>query len=112
MNNIINLPINELYPHPDNPRKDIGDITELTASIKSSGVMQNLTVVKGHYMSLEEYAAMAKAEGVTKESARLMYNKDDAYTPTGYTVIIGHRRCAAARAAGLTELPCAVVEMS
>lgn len=112
MNNIINLPINELYPHPDNPRKDIGDITELTASIKSSGVMQNLTVVKGHYMSLEEYAAMAKAEGVTKEAARLMYNKDDAYTPTGYTVIIGHRRCAAARAAGLTELPCAVVEMS
>lgn len=112
MNNIINIPISELFPHPDNPRKDLGDLTELTDSIKASGVMQNLTVVKGHYMSLEEYAAMAKAEGVTKESARLMYNKDDAYTPTGYTVIIGHRRCAAARAAGLTELPCAVVEMS
>lgn len=26
--------INELFPHPHNPRKDLGDLTELAASIK------------------------------------------------------------------------------
>ena len=69
-----------LHPHPNNPRKDLGDLTELTASIVKNGVMQNLTVVE-------------RKEG-------------------GYTVIIGHRRCAAAKAAGLTELPCVIAELS
>lgn len=74
------IPIEALKPHPDNPRKDVGDITELAESIKANGVFQNLTVLKGDILD-------------------------------GYTVIIGHRRLAAARAAGLTELPCMVVEM-
>lgn len=34
-----------LHPHPDNPRKDLGDLTELSESLKVSGIMQNLTVV-------------------------------------------------------------------
>ena len=46
--NLIYIPIEELYPHPDNPRKDVGDVSELAASIKESGVLQNLTVVPGH----------------------------------------------------------------
>ena len=29
VNRLVYLPINELYPHPDNPRKDLGDLTEL-----------------------------------------------------------------------------------
>lgn len=29
-----------------------------------------------------------------------------------YTVVIGHRRLAAAKLAGLTELPCVITEMS
>lgn len=44
-NRLVYIPINELYPHPDNPRKDLGDLTELADSIKVKGVMQNLTVV-------------------------------------------------------------------
>lgn len=32
------IPVAQLHPHPDNPRKDLGDITELTASIKANGV--------------------------------------------------------------------------
>lgn len=78
--NLIFLPVEELYPHPDNPRKELGDLTELAESIKAKGVMQNLTVVP-------------RSEG-------------------GYTVIIGHRRSAAAKAAGLETVPCVIVEMT
>ena len=77
---IQNISIAKLRPHPNNPRKDLGDLTELADSIKANGVFQNLTVVP---------------------------NGDDTYT-----IIIGHRRTAAAKLAGLTELPCAIVEMS
>ncbi len=85
---IVYLPIAELYPHPDNPRKDVGDVTELADSIRAKGVMQNLTVVRGHY------------ETGSRE-----------VIPGGYTVIIGHRRRAGAIEAGLEVLPCAIVDM-
>ena len=35
-----------LLENPNNPRKDLGDLSELTESIKAHGVMQNLTVVE------------------------------------------------------------------
>lgn len=76
------IAIEKLHPHPDNPRKVLGDIDELAESIKANGILQNLTVVP----------------------------MNDDWTE--FTVIIGHRRLAAAKQAGLTELPCAVVEMS
>lgn len=76
------IAIEKLHPHPDNPRKVIGDIDELADSIKANGILQNLTVVP----------------------------MNDDWTE--FTVIIGHRRLAAAKQAGLTELPCAVVEMT
>ena len=43
--NLQNIPVEKLVHHPRNPRKDIGDITELSDSIKAKGVLQNLTVV-------------------------------------------------------------------
>lgn len=76
------IAIDKLHPHPDNPRKVLGDIDELADSIKANGILQNLTVVP----------------------------MNDDWTE--FTVIIGHRRLAAAKQAGLTELPCAVVEMT
>ena len=45
MNEIKMIPIGDLEHHPENPRLDIGDIEELTASIKANGILQNLTVV-------------------------------------------------------------------
>lgn len=45
MNTITLLPTKSLVPHPDNPRKDLGDLTELVESVKANGIMQNLTVV-------------------------------------------------------------------
>lgn len=74
------LKIEQLEPHPGNPRKDLGDITELTQSIRENGVLQNLTVVP-----------------LDQEWEK-------------YRIIIGHRRFAAAKAAGLTELYCTVAE--
>lgn len=76
-----------LFPHPDNPRKDLGDLDELAESIKANGVLQNLTVVP------------KPIPNTTPQQ----------YT---YTVIIGHRRLAAAKLAGLDKLPCVVVEMT
>lgn len=76
---ITNVEVTKLLQHPDNPRKNIGDVTELAESIKARGILQNLTVVPAE-------------NGM-------------------YTVIIGHRRLAAAKQAGLTEVPCAVVDM-
>ncbi len=76
---ITNIEVTKLLQHPDNPRKNIGDVTELAESIKARGILQNLTVVPAE-------------NGL-------------------YTVIIGHRRLAAAKQAGLTEVPCAVVDM-
>lgn len=84
------IAVNELFPHPDNPRKDIGDVTELAESIRVNGVLQNLTVVPN--MVLGE---------LTNEIWQ-----------RGYKVIIGHRRLAAAKLAGLKELPCVVAEMT
>ena len=54
------IPIDELYPHPDNPRKDLGDLTELADSIKVKGVLQNLTVIPGHRLTKEEWIETAK----------------------------------------------------
>jgi len=72
--------IEKIYPHPDNPRKRLGDLEELTESIRTFGVLQNLTVVPH-----KEHKG-------------------------AYTVICGHRRLAAAKAAGLEELPCRIAE--
>lgn len=40
-----NIKINCLKPNERNPRKELGDLSELTESIKANGIMQNLTVV-------------------------------------------------------------------
>lgn len=82
------IPIRKLWQHPDNPRKDLGDLTELADSIKVNGILQNLTVVP------------------------LIGEISEKWDGESYRVIIGHRRLAAAKLAGLKELPCVVVEMS
>lgn len=45
-NKITYISIDKLIPHPQNPRKELGDLTELADSIKANGVYQNLTVVE------------------------------------------------------------------
>ena len=40
---LVYVGVEHIHPHPDNPRKQLGDLTELTESIKKNGVLQNLT---------------------------------------------------------------------
>ena len=87
MKNIQMIPIKRLKHHPENPRKDLGDLTELAESIKKNGIMQNLTVV---YEGDEERHEMS--------TGRLL-------------VVIGNRRMEAAKMAGLEEVPCVISYM-
>ncbi len=69
-----------IKPHPENPRKNLGDLTELVESIKKNGILQNLTVIP--------------IEG----------------EPGEYMTIIGHRRYAAGVQAGVKAFPCQISE--
>lgn len=79
---VLMMDINYLVPHPQNPRKELGDLTELAESIKANGIYQNLTVMP--------------------------INEDKADEEPKYMVLIGHRRLAAAKLAGLKEVPCSI----
>ena len=81
---LVFLPVDRLHPHPDNPRKELGDLSELADSIKANGIYQNLTVVPD----------------------------DPTNSYTTFTIVIGHRRHAAAMLAGVSAVPCVVVEMT
>ena len=37
------IDVDRIFPHPDNPRRNLGDLTELADSIKTNGILQNLT---------------------------------------------------------------------
>ncbi len=78
MNELTMIPIEKLRHHPQNPRKRIGDVTELAESIKAKGILQNLTVVQCPTVIGD------------------------------YWVVIGNRRLEAAKQAGVKELPCLV----
>ena len=78
--NIVYIGIDHIHTHPENPRKDLGDLTELAESMKKQGCLQNLTVVP--------------VEG----------------QPGEYYALIGNRRHGASKLAGLQELPCRIAE--
>ena len=63
---IIMLKTSDIKSHPDNPRKDLGDLDELTESIRKHGIMQNLTVtpslIEGKYIALIGHRRLAAAE--------------------------------------------------
>ena len=105
---ITEVRIDEIYPHPDNPRTDLGDITELTESIKKNGIMQNLTVIPGHYLTDDEWRDLSNRwKAHPDESIRAAMNSK--WVDEGYTSLIGHRRLAAAKEAGLETVPCRIL---
>lgn len=72
------IEIDRIEPNPDQPRTEIGDLSELSASIKEKGVLEPLLV-------------LASGDG-------------------NYMIIAGERRWRASRLAGLTEVPCVVID--
>lgn len=80
---IIDINVKSLIPNPDNPHKDVSDVTELADSIREQGLQQALVVTPDH----EEHGE------------RL------------FRVVIGHRRLAACKLVGIERVPCVVREL-
>lgn len=112
---LVLLPVDKLLPHPDNPRKDLGDLQELADSIKANGVLQNLTVVSLESEEAEWSALATQYQEHPTEEVRNLMNRITANQPKDreglFRVVIGHRRLAAAKLAGLTEVPCVISNM-
>lgn len=88
------LPLAALASHPRNPREALGDLAEITASIAQHGVYEPLVVV-----TAAAYTAAADKDGDTARP------EGDGWT---HVIVMGHRRAAAARAAGLQQVPAVV----
>lgn len=82
---IKDLNVEDLRPNPDNPHKRMDDVADLAASIRTQGVKQPLLVTPT--------------------------GQPDIDGRTQYRVVIGHRRLAAAKQAGLDTVPAIVEEM-
>jgi len=81
--------VDRIDPHPLNPRHDLGDLGDLVKSIKAQGIRQNLLLVpNGTSDTVEE-------DGTIRHTPR-------------YTVVIGHRRLAAAKIAKLDQVPVSI----
>lgn len=87
MAEITNIACRRLHPHPDNPRKELGDLTELAASIKENGVYQNLTVIPGHYLNSREYIAKCVDEGGDAAAAAAAWTPKAVWSSEDYTII-------------------------
>lgn len=99
--------VEEIAEHPNNPRKDLGDLEELTESIKKVGIMQNLTVIRRENAidTIEGNREMGKPEKPLPATLNAMQRMNEKYI-----VLLGHRRLAAAKAAGLKRVPCMIVQ--
>lgn len=82
---IEDLPVEDLHPNPNNPRRQVGDVADLEASIRSQGIKQPLLVTPTGETDIDGHAQ--------------------------YRVVIGHRRLAAAKQAGLESVPAIIERM-
>jgi ParB family chromosome partitioning protein len=79
--------VNRISPNPENPRTTLGDLSELTSSLKEHGQKQAITV-----MNRDAYIKANPARA------------SDLEADTTHVVVDGSSRLAAAREAGLTHL--------
>lgn len=79
------LPLDRIHDHPHNVRANLGDLTDLAASIRAQGLLQPVTVrphptKKGHYQLLAGHRRRAAAlkAGLTTVPAVIRHDVDDA----------------------------------
>ena len=82
---IEDLRVEDLHPNPNNPRRQVCDVADLEASIRSQGIKQPLLVTPTGETDIDGHAQ--------------------------YRVVIGHRRLAAAKQAGLESVPAIIERM-
>jgi ParB family transcriptional regulator, chromosome partitioning protein len=80
---LLMLPLAQIVPSSENPRRSLGDLTELAASIAGVGLLEPLIVAR-----------------------------PTPFAPSVYPLVAGHRRLAAAQLAGLSEVAAIVRSMS
>lgn len=80
---ITEIALDHLHPDEANVRRSLGDLKDLTRSVKGVGIVEPLIVTP-----------------------------DDTLPDGEYRIVAGHRRHAAAREAGLAEVPCVIRSMS
>ncbi|MFF2228819.1 ParB/RepB/Spo0J family partition protein [Streptomyces globisporus] len=83
----LKLPVDAISLNPANPREELGDLTDLGASLRDHGQKTAISIM----------SRFAYLEGNPDR-------KDDLEEGTKYVVIDGNTRLAAAREAGLTEI--------
>ncbi len=82
------VPLNRIEPDPDQPRRELGGLDELTASIRARGVLEPI---------LARPIDRPEADGTPRR---------------GYRIISGERRFQAARRAGMAEIPLIEMDVS
>ncbi|WP_327249840.1 ParB/RepB/Spo0J family partition protein [Streptomyces sp. NBC_01320] len=83
----VKLPVDLISLNPDNPRSELGDLTDLSASLRDHGQKTAISIM-GRFAYLEGNPG----------------REDDLEQDTKYVVIDGNSRLAASREAGLTEI--------
>lgn len=77
------LALGKITQHPDNPRHNVGDVTDLAVSIKDHGVLEPLVVVPATQVTTDLKAVRGK----------------------DYCLVAGHRRLTAAKEAKVKTVP-------
>jgi len=106
------LSVQCIQPDPDNPRDDLGDIRELVEDIRENGIIQPIVVRPGSKDRVQGKCS-ACGELVDRMHTGLLVEHElcpGGSMPAGdeYIILAGHRRYAAARAAGFREVPVVV----
>lgn len=88
----LTVPVTDLAENPDNPRHELRDLDGLAETLRERGVLQALGVVsRGAFLAVHPQHEAAVGDAP-------------------YVVLHGHRRLAAAKLAGLREVPVLVRE--